>query len=209
MKIKTFVNQVAEENTYLLTSELGNQLLIDPGSDKNYLDEIKNLQAILLTHAHFDHILGLTAVADEFPEAQIWLAESEKDWPVNPELNGSRLMMGLDFVTKEATNYYNFEKNLTFDGFELSVLATPGHSIGGVTFVFESEKVIFSGDALFKSSIGRTDLATGNFEQLIQSIKTQILTFPDVFEIYPGHGPKTDIATEKKENPFLLNGFMH
>ena len=203
MKIETFVNQVAEENTYLLTFANGHQLLIDPGSDEKYLANLSQPQAVLLTHAHFDHIWGLKSIKEAFPNIQIWLAESERNWLSDPVLNCSRLMLGFDLTTVEATNFYDFSKTLEFADCEITVRPTPGHSIGSVTLVFEQEKSIFSGDALFKNSIGRTDLPTGNFDQLIHSIKKEILTIPNDFQVFPGHGPMTTIAEEKQFNPFL------
>ncbi|MDR0300392.1 MAG: MBL fold metallo-hydrolase [Streptococcaceae bacterium] len=203
MKLKTFVNQIAVENTYLLTSDKSSQLLIDPGSDLEYLPEIDNLSAVLLTHAHFDHILGLASVREKYPDIPIYLAETEKDWPCSPELNCSSLMLGSPLISVQATDYYVFDKAYQITDFAFTIRDTPGHSIGGVSIVFSNEKKVFSGDTLFKNSIGRTDLPTGNFEQLIHSIKSQLFSLPNDFIVYSGHGEPTTIGEEKSFNPFF------
>jgi glyoxylase-like metal-dependent hydrolase (beta-lactamase superfamily II) len=203
MKLKTFVNQIAIENTYLLRSDKDFQLLIDPGSDLAYLPELENLSAVLLTHAHFDHIWGLSAVRDKFPEVPIYLAEAEKDWTHAPSLNCSSLMLGQELVTPDATDYFIFDKACQIEDFEFEVRATPGHSIGGVSIIFSDEKKVFSGDSLFRNSIGRTDLPTGNFDQLIKSVKSQLFSLPDDYLVYPGHGEHTTIGEEKVFNPFF------
>jgi glyoxylase-like metal-dependent hydrolase (beta-lactamase superfamily II) len=203
MEIQQFVNTVAMENTYLLTADTGAQLLIDPGSDLQYLSGTIKPAAILLTHAHFDHIMGLSAVRERFPDVEIWLAEEEKDWLHQPDLNASTLLLGQPVSTPSATNYFAGNQKLKIADFELEIRATPGHSIGGVSFVFHQEKAIFTGDALFQNSIGRTDLSTGNYSQLIHSIKSGLFTLPEDYKAYPGHGSHTTIGEEKVFNPFL------
>lgn len=203
MKVQKYVNSIAVENTYLLTSDSGAQLLIDPGSDLQYLPDLTSPAAVLLTHAHFDHIMGLSAVHEKFPGLPIWLAEAEKDWPHEPEYNCSIFMLGKATLAPSATNFYSFGQNLEIADFKLEVRATPGHSIGSVSLVFSDARMVISGDALFKNSIGRTDLPTGNYDQLIQSIKTELLTLPDDYKVYPGHGEHTTIGEERVFNPFL------
>ena len=90
-------------------------------------------------------------------------------------------------------------------GFDFTVLATPGHSQGDVSFVFEKEEIVFTGDALFSGTIGRTDLNTGDIEILKHSIRTQLFTLPDNYRVFPGHGPQTRIGAEKLHNPFFLD----
>ncbi|MFV0555658.1 MAG: MBL fold metallo-hydrolase, partial [Lactovum sp.] len=130
MEIKTFINQIADENSYLLTSDSGHQLLIDPGSDLDYLLEITDLKAVLLTHAHFDHILGLNILLEKYPQLAVYLDKAEKEWMTNPLLNYSKQMLGEDFTTKEATDYYTLNQTINLADFNFSVRATPGHSIG-------------------------------------------------------------------------------
>ncbi|MDR2977209.1 MAG: MBL fold metallo-hydrolase [Streptococcaceae bacterium] len=203
MKIQQYINSVAEENTYLLTSDSGSQLLIDPGSDLQYLSDLIKPDAVLLTHAHFDHIMGLSKVHEKFKEVKIWLSIEEKNWPSQPDDNCSNLLLGQPVLAPAATNYYEIGRDLKISDFTFEVRATPGHSVGGASIIFRQEKVIFSGDALFKNSIGRTDLPTGNFEQLVNSIKNELFSLPDDFKVYPGHGEHTTIGEEKVFNPFL------
>lgn len=209
MKIEKITNQIAQENTYLLSNS-SFCLVIDPGSEPAVLLEAierlnKPLCAILLTHAHFDHIMGLEALKKAFPAAPVYVNELEKEWLSTPELNASLLLLGKP-VTAPATNYF-YEMGKTYDlgGFKFSVLATPGHSIGGVSLCFAQSEgtYVFTGDALFKNTIGRWDLPTGNQEQLLQSIRQQLFSLPDEFQIFPGHGPSSTIGAEKRTNPFF------
>lgn len=204
MEFQKYVNSVAQENTYLLTSDTGAQLLIDPGSDYlKYLPDLKQPAAVFLTHAHFDHIMGLSALREKFADLPIWLAEAEKDWLQEPNLNCSTMLPEQVVFTTGASDFYKFDQLLEIADFSLEVRATPGHSIGSVSFIFSNAGMVISGDALFKNSIGRTDLPTGNYNQLIHSIKTELLTLPDDYKVYPGHGEHTTIGEERVSNPFL------
>ena len=93
---------------------------------------------------------------------------------------------------------------ITFGHTALKVLHTPGHSKGGVVYYNEAEKYVITGDSLFAQSIGRTDLPGGDLDELMASLKNKILTLPEETKVYPGHGPATDIATEKQTNPFMM-----
>ena len=206
MKIEKIINAVAQENTYLLSNSAFS-LIIDPGSNPSALTEKisadKPVSNILLTHAHFDHIMGLQALLDTFPEAQIYLHESEKEWMQNPELNASLLLTGRPVIAPSADKFYQLGKTYKLDGFRFRVLPTPGHSIGGVSLVFDDENIVFTGDALFKNAVGRWDLPTGNYEQLITSVREQLFTLPDTMKVYAGHGLSTTIGNEKRHNPFF------
>ena len=105
----------------------------------------------------------------------------------------------------EDENGYTFQYDTAYDldGFQFQVVQTPGHSWGGVSFVFPKEELVITGDALFRETIGRYDLPTGNFDQLIQGIKDKLLILPGHYRVYPGHGCDTTINHEKVFNPFL------
>ncbi|QPS71133.1 MBL fold metallo-hydrolase [Lactococcus garvieae] len=208
MKIDKIVSEIAQENAYILSNS-ALSLLIDPGSQpEKIIDKLqevdKPLAAILLTHAHFDHIMGLDRIKKLYPQALIFLHENEKEWLTHPELNASALMMPQPVVCQSTVDkYYNCDISYNFSGLDFSIRHTPGHSAGGISLVFNEEKIVFSGDALFGGAIGRTDLPTGNHEQLLHSIKHELFSLPDDFRVYPGHGPATTIGQEKIYNPFL------
>ena len=204
MKIEKIVNKIAQENTYLLSNSTSH-LIIDPGSDSSALLERlkitdKTISAILLTHAHFDHIIG-----KHFPDVPIYLHSAEKEWMKNPKLNASFFFLGTAVTGPEADYFYEINQFYDIDAFKFQVLETPGHSIGGVSLLFklENESFVFSGDALFKNAIGRWDLPTGNQAQLLKSIREQLFTLDENTQVFPGHGPKTSIGTEKQNNPFF------
>lgn len=208
MEIKKFINPIARENTYVLRSEQA-CAVIDPGSDVErvieYLREVNlPVLAILLTHAHFDHILGLEQLKTAFPEALIYLHRAEKDWFQKPILNASRLLLGRDVaVNCEADRFYEVGKTYDLAGLKFYILETPGHSAGGVSLVFPEEQVVFSGDALFYEAIGRWDLPTGNHQVLLRSITENLFRLAPKYKVYPGHMRSTTIAHEREFNPYV------
>jgi hydroxyacylglutathione hydrolase len=209
MKIEKIVNKIAQENTYLLSNSTSH-LIIDPGSDSPALLEHLNMtnkqvSAILLTHAHFDHIMGLNELKQNFPNAPIYLHPAEKEWMKTPELNASLFFLGRAITGPNADCFYRVNHLYDIDSFRFQVLETPGHSVGGISLLFESknESLVFSGDALFKNAIGRWDLPTGNQAQLLKSIREQLFKLDENTQVFPGHGPNTSIGTEKQNNPFF------
>ena len=209
MKILRTLNDAARENTYYLVNEEA-VLLIDPGSNGDdilaQLKEInKPIAAILLTHTHYDHIMSLDLVRETFGNPPVYVAESEASWLYTPVDNLSGLPRHDDManvVAKPAEHTFVFHEEYQLEEFRFTVLPTPGHSIGGVSIVFPDAHLVLTGDALFRETIGRTDLPTGSTEQLLHSIQTQLFTLPN-YDVYPGHGPATTIAHEKTFNPFF------
>ena len=210
MQILKVTNQVARENTYILEND-SHLLLIDPGSDWPKIEEKltksgKPLTAILLTHTHYDHIMSLDLVREAFKQPPVYVAEQEKDWLFTPEYNLSGLARHddmEDLILKPAEHTFTIHRPYHLDGFHFEVRPTPGHSAGGVSFVFPDQNCVFTGDALFKESIGRTDLYTGDLEQLKDGIKSQLFSLPGSFTVHPGHGQNTSIGHEKVFNPWF------
>ncbi|KGR72987.1 MBL fold metallo-hydrolase [Streptococcus phocae subsp. salmonis] len=210
MELLTLTNPVAGENTYLLTNDKAT-LVVDPGSNGSaIIAKLRSLDkpvaAILLTHTHYDHIMSLELVREAFQNPPVYVAKEEAEWLYLPEYNLSGLMRHADLpdiICQPAEETFDYQVPYHIAGFDFSVLATPGHSSGGASFVFPDEELVLTGDALFRGSIGRTDLPTGNYEQLIRSIKEQLLVLPNHYRLYPGHGPSTTISHEKNTNPFL------
>ncbi|GHU38554.1 hydrolase [Bacilli bacterium] len=210
-QIKMITNPIAYENTYFLTNDMAT-LVIDPGNNTETIlstihDLDKPVAAILLTHTHYDHIMSVDAVR-EATGAPVYVSALEADWLYTPTLNLSGLPHHEHDLPNVVVNAaeHTFSEGTAYHigGFDFTVLATPGHSQGGVSFVFEKEAIVFTGDALFSGTIGRTDLNTGDIDTLKHSIQTQLFTLPDDYRVFPGHGPQTRIGAEKLHNPFFI-----
>ncbi|EHJ55707.1 hypothetical protein HMPREF9318_00710 [Streptococcus urinalis FB127-CNA-2] len=212
MNIYKIVNPIAVENTYILEND-NSLLVIDPGSDgQKVLSKIIELEkpvvAILLTHTHYDHIMSLDLVRETFNNPPVYVAEAEASWLESPEDNLSGMPRHAELpnvIAKPADFYFQYDEIYDLEGFHFKVVPTPGHSIGGVSFIFSESELVITGDALFKETIGRTDLPTGNLDQLLECIKNQLFTLPNHFSVYPGHGMNTTIAHEKNFNPYFQN----
>jgi hydroxyacylglutathione hydrolase len=200
-----------QTNCYVLSEKDGTCLIIDPGDEgsklHNWLREKQlNPIAILLTHAHFDHIGAVDYIRDSF-KVPVYLHKRESKWLSDPSLNGSKnFMMVQPMTVKAADQLIEKEELLSIGAFRFQILETPGHSPGSVSYYFENERLVLSGDALFQGSIGRTDLVGGDGKQLIKSIHDKLLTLPEDTLVLSGHGPETIIEDEMNSNPFL-NGF--
>jgi hydroxyacylglutathione hydrolase len=200
-----------QTNCYILSEQDGTCLIIDPGEEgsklHNWLREKKlSPIAILLTHAHFDHIGAVDYIRDSY-EIPVYIHMREAKWLNDPSLNGSQnFMMVQPMRVKEADILIQKEEMLEIGAFKFQILETPGHSPGSISLYFKEGRLVVSGDALFQGSIGRTDLAGGNHNQLIKSIHDKLLTLPEDTLVLSGHGPETIIEDEMDSNPFL-NGF--
>lgn len=209
MEVEKFTVGPFAENTYVLIE--GEQaLLVDPGfmEDDEYesvLSSIQNddttLHAVVLTHAHVDHVLGLHKVLDDY-EVPVYL--SDKDRYLWDNFSSQAAMFGFQ------TRGFSFDPKplpvqpkWSIGNFTFEVRYTPGHSPDHVSLYSENDSVVIAGDALFKEGIGRTDLYKGDFKTLEQSIRQQLYTLPDETVVYPGHGPETTIGHEKQTNPFV------
>ena len=205
MRLVPFVLPPLENNNYLLIDDASKEaVLVDCSHySKKVLDLLTDqgltLKYILLTHAHFDHILGVERMAQETGATVIL---HENDEQLLNKLNSYTQMMGMPDV-----NVPKVDK-LVKDGFviklgdlEIKTIYTPGHTQGGCSFLCEGK--LFSGDTLFKESIGRTDLEGGDFTTLKESIEDKIYILPEDTEVYPGHGPFTTVGHEKKFNSYI------
>ena len=196
-----------QTNCYIVKQE-GSCLIIDPGEEGKRIIQLLNKhkltpKAILLTHAHFDHIGAVDIVRDHY-NIPVYIHEKEAKWLLDPALNGSQFfMIGHLVRIKPADIILYKEETRTIGDFEMQIFETPGHSPGSVSFYFAQERVVFSGDALFKGSIGRTDLPGGNHQQLLRSIQENLLTLPEDTIVLSGHGDSTTIREEIDSNPFL------
>jgi len=207
MKVYPLVMGPVQTNCYMISIR-DKAVIIDPveAPEKliQYLNKHKlELEAILLTHGHFDHIGAVNDLAGVF-NVPIYAHKKEKPYFENPELNLST-MMYQKLVLKPDFDYRYLEDGENFKciGLDVKVFHVPGHTMGSLCYYFKSEQIIFTGDTLFAHSIGRTDLIHGNHKQLVQAIKKKLLNLPEATLVYPGHGDCTTIADEIKENPYL------
>lgn len=206
MQIERFIVGMVGTNCYVVSNEETSEcFLVDPGaySDKVIVyireHELKP-QAILLTHGHFDHIMGLDGVLREFP-IPVYAQEEEEILLKDASYNAS-VSYGPAY-TFSGASYIKDGQILELAGMTIRAIHTPGHTIGGCCYYIESEHVLFSGDTLFHDSVGRTDFPTGSQSQLVRSIREKLLGLPEETVVCPGHMSETTIGHEKKYNPFL------
>ncbi len=199
-------------NCYLYFSEASKSgIIIDPGADPDQIIKkvdalgIK-LTAILLTHGHCDHIGALADIKERY-EIPIYIGKGEELLLKDTTENGSALL-GQPITAPDADFLFEDETPYSFGDINLRVLFTPGHSRAGVCFLDETEGILFCGDTLFQSSIGRTDLPGGSFKTLMDSIQKKILPLPDGIVCLPGHGPSTTVGAERRNNPFFFESMV-
>lgn len=210
LKWRQFALGPLQTNAYIIENGNKECIIIDPGSEGKRL--VKNLEknglkplAVLLTHAHFDHIGAVDSITEKW-NCSVYIHEKEQDWLQDPSLNGSKYFISEEITAKDADQLITEEGSLDIGTFHFKVIETPGHSPGSVSYYLQEKQVVFSGDALFARSIGRTDLPGGSHRQLIQSIHEKLLVLPEATVVASGHGPLTSIGDEMNGNPFL-NGF--
>lgn len=211
LKIKTFTFNPFQECTYVAWDEDSlKAIIVDPGcfvsSEKDELFafiDARGLapEAILLTHGHVDHVLGVHACVERFA-VPVYM-HSEDVETLRQHAEGMKAMGISSKIDGFATLNLEDGMSLTLAGTQWAVITTPGHSLGGVCYYSEEERVIFTGDTIFKGTIGRSDLYGGDYDKLIVSIMDKVMGLPGDTEMFPGHGPFTTIADERTHNPFL------
>lgn len=223
MIIEKFVLTPFQQNTRVVVCEdTRRAICIDPGEDSREIVDFLNendfrLQAITLTHGHFDHIGGTGGLHKSFPHAEILLHKDDEDFyyglPEQPLFLGmprnQLKILGFEYETPPPlTRNWQDGEIYEVGNLRFKILHCPGHTRGHVVLAEETEKAVFVGDCLFEGSIGRTDLPGGNYDQLIDSINRQILALGDDFTVYSGHGNETTIGHEKRTNPFLTGAYQ-
>ena len=205
IKIGRMVLGVCQTNAYFLYHEGYDEVIfIDPpdkGADifRTLGQKGFKVVGILLTHGHFDHILGCQELK-ELSGARVYAMEEERELLVDAGQNVSA-QVGKPY-TLEADVYVKHGDRITIADMTCRVIATPGHTAGGCCYYFEEDGLLISGDTLFQESVGRTDFPTGSMGTLIRSIKERLFVLPDETKVYPGHGDHTTIGHEKRYNPF-------
>ena len=210
MKWKKLTVGPVQENTYIIYNNQNEAIVIDPGSEgRRIIQALESLKvrplAVLLTHAHFDHIGAVDDVREKY-NIPLYVHKKEADWLSDIKKNGSKYF-GQSITAKTASHILtNQDNTLKIGSFSFEVLTTPGHSPGSVSYYHKSSGAVFSGDALFAGSIGRTDLHGGDQDVLINSIHEKLLNLPEETVVLSGHGPETTVGMEMDSNPFL-SGF--
>ena len=195
-----------ESNCWILgCSETQAAVVIDPGDEDGIIKILEahqlTLKYLIHTHGHLDHVSATAALQQE-TGTPVLIHEADQILLDNLELQGTMFGLGAP-ATPTVDKYISEGDRVDWGKYTLSVIETPGHSPGGVCLNLEGEKILFAGDTLFQDSIGRTDLWGGDYEQLLESIREQLWQLDDDTTVCPGHGPRTTIGREKRENPFL------
>lgn len=206
MKVKALVLGSMRTNCYIGSHpETKAAFIVDPGADaaaiQSYIAEEGLLpEMILLTHGHYDHIGAVNELRAAY-DIPCLCARTEAPLVGDPALNLSS-SFGRKHVTAIPDEVLD-EGERTVIGYGMQIIATPGHTGGGMCFYFPTEKLIFTGDTLFRGTIGRTDLPTGDYEALLKSLNVKLMRLDDDVIVYPGHGFRSTIAIEREQNPYV------
>ncbi len=211
IRIKVFVFNPFRENTYVLHDDTSDCIIVDPGccSEEEeselifYIKENKlKPVAVINTHTHIDHILGNNFIYNTYNIKPVIHEAGEGFLKSAPEYGTVFGLQVNEMIMPE--KYLDEGDKIYFGHAFLEVLYTPGHADGSICLVSPENRFVITGDVLFNGSIGRTDLPTGNFDLLSDSITRKLYTLPDDYTVFPGHGPETSIGNEKMQNPYVM-----
>lgn len=204
--VETFVLGGNQTNCYLITDKAtGEMAVIDPGYASNELmaaftaSHENKLKYILLTHGHYDHI-GFVLQINALTSAQIVIGEDDGEFLYNPKLNLSAFSLPKPLPVFKADILLKDNQTVTLGETEIKFIKTPGHTIGSGCFIADDN--LFTGDTIFKCSMGRTDLPTGDIQMMINSLK-RISKIQGEYKVYPGHGDSSTLSFELKFNPYI------
>lgn len=182
-------------------------VIVDPAAEPERIEElIQKMElkpgAILLTHGHFDHIMAVDAVRERY-QIPVYAAEAERNTLADESYNMAA-MIGVSALSVQADHWLRDGDEIELLGQMVRCLLTPGHTEGGMCYYFPKAGILFSGDTLFRESVGRTDFPGGSMSVLIRSIREKLFVLPEAVQVYPGHGLITSIQNEKMFNPFAV-----
>ena len=195
-------------NVYTVYNEESKEaFIVDPSaSSKVLIGQLEKrglkLKAILLTHAHFDHIGAVNDLKSYCPEAKVYVGEIDEEMLSDPRLNLSEAFEGNPVIVR-ADKTVRDNEVISILGMDIKCIHTPGHTSGSISYYAEDIKTVFSGDTLFSGSVGRSDFPTGNENTLLRSIEEKLFTLPEDTNVLPGHDSLTTIGREKKYNMFF------
>ena len=191
----------------IINEDTKEAIMIDAsGNPKHLLEDIVIAEAkpvaILLTHAHFDHIDAVDMIRSEFPDIEVIIGKNDEELMGNPNLNLSMAFMG-DPVSVKADKTVNDGEVINLIGIRIECIEVPGHTKGGMCYYMPELSALFDGDTLFRGSVGRSDFPTGDSQLLLDSIRGKLFTLPDETKVFPGHDSETTIGWEKENNMFF------
>jgi hydroxyacylglutathione hydrolase len=209
MILERLIVGMFQTNCYLLgDEESGTAVVIDPGAEgkricSRLVELGLKLSAILVTHAHFDHTMAAWTLKKRCG-GKIYLNPASKRSLIEVILGLAARFFPAIHPISEVDRTLAHGDRLQFGAIHIEILSTPGHTPGHVSFYLKDQGKVFSGDLIFDGSIGRTDLAGGSYQQLMDSVRSTLFRLPDETVIYPGHGPGTTVGREKMHNPFFV-----